>query len=380
MIALLILLSILHIVTAGQCGSGSTCPAGYNGIIALDDCRGYYYCVYDKPTATISCPTNTKFDPDLQVCVSASSFTCSCGGAPAPAPAPSPTTCGSGCPAGYTGILPSTNCLGYYYCTYDQPSAVMKCPTGTLFDEKYLICAAKSSVTCACTDGSAPTPLAMTEPAVSPTPPTPTSLSALSLVSTSNTVTSTPICSLCPTTTWALVGAADCSGFYICDEGVPTSFTSCPAGHLWDDRTIACVEGASCACNTAYSVTLQSTGTSQTSTNNDNSWPWYPDWMNGSKCTSDGKQPNWMGDGYLHSSEEECCEANFWWTHDCISSPSSQIDTSSQVATLSLMNVATADGSNPWYPKWNSNTCVNDGGHGSVSDIYRYTSLTGKMQ
>ena len=102
--------------------------------------------------------------------------------------------------------------------------------------------------------------------------------------------------------------------------------------------------------------------------------PWYPDWSQESNCVQDGKQPHWLGDGYLYSSQSECCEDNFWWDEDCISSPSLSL------LTLTNANVAanavTADDSNPWYPKWGDSRCVNDGDHESVSETYQFDSAT----
>jgi hypothetical protein len=109
-------------------------------------------------------------------------------------------------------------------------------------------------------------------------------------------------------------------------------------------------------------TTLSVTEESNTSTSNE---PFYPNWSgSGPMCKQDGKQPAWMGDGYLYESEEDCCAANFWWVDTCESAGG---------------GTAPSPGPDPYYPKWSSNTCLNDGKHASVSEIYHYDTLEGEV-
>ena len=58
-----------------------------------------------------------------------------------------PTLC-LGCPTGSNLLLPSTDCLGFYYCTNGYSSRVISCPAGTLFDVGIQTCNWADAVTC----------------------------------------------------------------------------------------------------------------------------------------------------------------------------------------------------------------------------------------
>jgi hypothetical protein len=55
----------------------------------------------------------------------------------------------------------------------------------------------------------------------------------------------------------------------------------------------------------------------------------------------------------------ECCEERFWWIDTCESSG----------------GTAPSPGPAPYYPKYSSTTCLNDGNDGSVAEVYHYTDL-----
>jgi len=62
------------------------------------------------------------------------------------------------CPDGFTGPRQNDLCTGYYHCVYGTPTSVIKCPDGTLFDEKSMLCLYRDSVTCSETSSPTITP------------------------------------------------------------------------------------------------------------------------------------------------------------------------------------------------------------------------------
>lgn len=144
---------------------------------------------------------------------------------PTPPPTTSPTVqppCGVGCPAGSNTLLPTSDCLGFYYCVSGSASGVIMCPQGTLFDVGIQACNWSYQVTCDCEGASAPS--SVTTPAPTATSP---ALSA-------------DLCRDCPVSNWDMVGASDCSGFYHCIDGSPSNFISCPTGTLWSAPIKGC--------------------------------------------------------------------------------------------------------------------------------------------
>eukprot|EP00956_Cyclotella_meneghiniana_P003748 scaffold4565_cov53-Cyclotella_meneghiniana.AAC.7 len=129
-----------------------------------------------------------------------------------------PTLC-LGCPTGSNLLLPSTDCLGFYYCTNGYSSSVISCPAGTLFDVGIQTCNWADAVTCQCASQPAPT-----------TPAPVTSPVAADL----------DACGSCPVSNWDMVGARDCSGFYHCISGSPSNFISCPDGTIWSPSIKGC--------------------------------------------------------------------------------------------------------------------------------------------
>eukprot|EP00804_Cyclotella_cryptica_P000656 CCRYP_014683-RB/>CCRYP_014683-RB protein AED:0.01 eAED:0.01 QI:737/1/1/1/1/0.66/3/469/581 len=128
--------------------------------------------------------------------------------------------CGAGCPVGSNSLLPTLDCLGFYYCVGGSASGVINCPAGTIFDVGIQGCNWAYAVTCQCTSGSVPTTPSPTTQVAAPT--------------------SQAMCTACPATTWAMVGAADCSGFYHCINGSPSYFIACPDGTLWSEPIKGC--------------------------------------------------------------------------------------------------------------------------------------------
>lgn len=146
---------------------------------------------------------------------------------PTSKPTRSPTVmppCGVGCPAGSNSLLPTLNCLGFYYCVSGTASGVIQCPQGTLFDVNIQGCNWAYAVSCQCSGGT------------SPAAPSPTTTTA----PTAPTVPLTELCQACPMSSWDMVGASDCSGFYHCISGSPSYFIACPQGTLWSASIKGC--------------------------------------------------------------------------------------------------------------------------------------------
>ncbi|KAL7479420.1 hypothetical protein ACHAW6_010842 [Cyclotella cf. meneghiniana] len=72
-------------------------------------------------------------------------------------------------------------------------------------------------------------------------------------------------------------------------------------------------------CNTFFSWDLKCTSAARSAEEGPSlsSNPWYPDYASTQTCVSDGKQPSWMGDGYLKDSKKECCKTFYWWDSTC---------------------------------------------------------------
>jgi hypothetical protein len=134
----------------------------------------------------------------------------------------------SGCAAGSNSLLPTMDCLGFYYCVSGTPSGSIQCPAGTIFDVGIQTCNWSYAVNCQCSGGSPTTPTSPTPPAPTPPAPTPTS------------PTSQQICHACPVSNWDMIGAKDCSGFYHCISGSPQEFIACPQGTIWSQPIKGC--------------------------------------------------------------------------------------------------------------------------------------------
>jgi hypothetical protein len=99
-----------------------------------------------------------------------------------------------------------------------------------------------------------------------------------------------PICTPCPSTTWALAGSSDCAGYYVCVNGEPSTYLGCPPGTKWNTQSTSCEEGDGCECSSSYkvdvAVTSDATEGEVIIVN-----PWYPVFDEGvQKCFNDGKQ------------------------------------------------------------------------------------------
>merc|ERR1711862_982684 len=128
------------------------CPSGYSGLIATSDCKGYYLCLNgalasENPTY---CPDGLLYNNDLQVCDLETNVVCEPPPTtPMPTIAPtvaptfppvSPSTAPSEvqpdtCPFGYSGLIATSDCSGFYHCLdgsliYVNPTY---CQTGLLF-------------------------------------------------------------------------------------------------------------------------------------------------------------------------------------------------------------------------------------------------------
>jgi len=281
----------------------------------------------------------------------------------APSTSESPTngstsSCGRGCPPGYSNglMVAIPDCYGFFYCTEDGPSQILLCPPSTLFDESLNTCNWAYSVTCPCaTPTPPPTPLptpAPTEPLPATPPPTPlpTKLPtprptppdgethSPTLRPSPRPTTRISVCQSCPPTGWAFVAADGCSGFYHCLDGELGDYQQCALGTMFDSNTMGCDYTSLVTCNCYGPIPNPPTPPSPPPpppgpvpptprpsprpTTSPTPWPthvggnpWYPDWGMSNNCLNDGREPSWM-EAYLTDTKEECCETHYWWRLD----------------------------------------------------------------
>ena len=109
---------------------------GENGLIAVDDCKGFVFCNQGSMTGSVTkCATGLTFDANLGLCNW-----------------PSKTnTCGyEFCEKDFSGHKPFEECSKFYYCKDGKISGdIETCAAGTLFDVELGICNWKSQVICA---------------------------------------------------------------------------------------------------------------------------------------------------------------------------------------------------------------------------------------
>ena len=218
------------------------------------------------------------------------------------APTIEPTTtaptnaCGTGCPAGFTGMLPSSDCSQFYYCNNGAMQGGMNtCPPSTLFDASIQVCNWASTTLCACSNaGTVP------EAPPSPSPPTAS-------------------CGTCPPTSYAMIAAADCSGFYYCSNGVVSSIVMCPSGTIFDTSLKGCnwKSMVTCSCTTSQTQANLPTPKPTTKPPAISTGIWYPDWEKANTCVDDGQQSVWMSTVYLFSTKSACCAKHFWYDASC---------------------------------------------------------------
>jgi len=145
------------------------CPFGYSGLIATSDCSGFYHCldgslIVESPT---NCPGGTLFNNIIQACDFESNVDCSSNlltpmptitSTVAPTfPPVSPTTAPSErpvqpdtCPSGYSGLVATDDCKGYYHCLNGSLIVVNPtyCQTGLLFRNDLQVCDWDYNVDC----------------------------------------------------------------------------------------------------------------------------------------------------------------------------------------------------------------------------------------
>lgn len=296
-----------------------------------------------NPTTSLAPSTSVK--PSIKPTTSAPTkqFT--------PPPTNSPVNCGSGCPEGSENkILPILNCGGFYYCVGGQPSQVLMCNPGTLFDSTMSTCNWADQVTCACASPTQPptpypTPLPTQPPPVT-NPPTsaptksPTAQPTTPPGSPTKTPTQPPTppptstisnCESCPPTGWAFVSSSGCTGFYHCLEGELGSFQACPLGTLFDSSTMGCDYTHRVTCNCFGPVPpptpptppptppgpVPATPPPTNPPTNSGGNLWYPDWVVNTRqhCLNDGIEPNWMA-SYTSTSPYTCCQNYYSWNYE----------------------------------------------------------------
>jgi len=204
------------------------------------------------------------------------------------------SACSDGCPFGYTGLLPSSDCSQFFVCSNGLQLGVIPCPTGTLFDVNTQVCNWASNVVCSCSAAEVP------KPSLSPV--------ALSMTSLSS-------CGECPVDYSGMIPSNECGGYHFCMNGVLSAEIKCPSGLLYDANIDGCNWNylVSCKCSEIPNHPLSS------STADDGFALWYPDWARTNTCQNDGQQSPWMESSHLFLTKRECCDAFFHWDVSCAS-------------------------------------------------------------
>merc|ERR1712039_173638 len=168
--------------TTSPTAKPAICPYEFSGLIATSDCSGYYHCVngdlaVESPT---DCPAGLLFDNDLQVCdwdynvdcpsnPITSAPTVSSSAEPTLSSSAAPTVSSSAaptlplassttnpteesaiCPSGYSGLIATSDCKGYYHCSNgdlidENPTY---CQDGLLFDDTLKVCDWEDNIDC----------------------------------------------------------------------------------------------------------------------------------------------------------------------------------------------------------------------------------------
>lgn len=168
----------------------------------------------------------------------------------------------------------------------------------------------------------------MKQPIVTPPPtPPPTALTAPPVAISA--------CGTCPSSSWGMLPATLCTGFYHCEFGKPTQYVKCAPGTLYDADIKGCDWDyrVTCTCGVAPPTPVIITGPVPapgsptppvTPITNPPTPPtastggiWYPDWERTNTCQNDGLQPGWMASQYFSSSQSRCCSQWFWWDDAC---------------------------------------------------------------
>jgi len=171
---------------------------------------------------------------------------------PTASPTLSPVQSGT-CPPGYSGLIPTSDCKGYYHCL--NGSLVTDIPTycqdGLLFNSVLQVCDWEDNVDCAFN----PTPPISTTsptaaPTISPVSPTvsPTAAQTLPPVPPTIAPTESPVqVATCPAEYTGLIPANGCTVFYHCLNGSLVSEVPiyCPEGLLYTSDEV-------CMCNFVF--------------------------------------------------------------------------------------------------------------------------------
>merc|ERR1712194_334306 len=178
-------------------------------------------------------------------------------------PTKSPVQAGM-CPSGYSGMIATVDCKGFYHCQNGSliSSTPTMCQTGLLFNQEVQVCDWASNVVCESNPNTPiPTSFPTEEPTMAPVATTalPTDAPTLPPVSPIAPLTGTPTLPpvpptssptnspveglICPPQRTGLIPASNCTEFYHCLEGSLVSNVPiyCPEGLLYKtDRICMC--------------------------------------------------------------------------------------------------------------------------------------------
>merc|ERR1711862_543486 len=123
-----------------------TCPSGFSGLIATIDCKGYFHCLEGSLITKypIYCQSDLLFNNDEQYCDWPNNVKCASNPTPTPVPTLAPPTDArtrnpqpgsptktpaqptavptaspvqpGTCPSGYSGLIATSDCKGFYHC------------------------------------------------------------------------------------------------------------------------------------------------------------------------------------------------------------------------------------------------------------------------
>ena len=206
---------------------------------------------FTPPTvAPINPPTNVPVNPPTNAPVIPPTI------APVNPPTNAPVTPGI-CPSGYSGMVATSDCKGFYYCQNGSlvSTTPTMCQSGLLFNEKLQVCDWAYNVVC---KSNPNTPIPTVFPTKSPTmrPVLPTVLPTVAPVAPTLppapptfSPTKSPVQGVtCPPKYTGLIPSNDCTEFYNCLAGVLVSEVpiNCP-GLLYKTDKI-------CLCNFAFAL------------------------------------------------------------------------------------------------------------------------------
>ena len=183
------------------------CPARYTGKAPTTDCLGYVVCTNGEQGLSSKCPIDSFFNSmtlrceygfeDCQLLVTQESLF-------------NLADYAKYCPDDYTGKAPTEDCGGYVKCEKGEAKDVLKCPTGTRFDEMKLACT-YADVKCGVSSNEMEQQTQEVKPSV-----------------------------WCPDEFTGRAPTGNCLGYVNCKKGVALGQFTCPSGTLFDVMILAC--------------------------------------------------------------------------------------------------------------------------------------------